>query len=82
MSKIVYVELTDVEVEAALSALYAYRSETEHYLRSYTTPSAGHDECCETARVRAKMREEQQRDLTERQRRIDGAIQTLEDAQT
>lgn len=70
-------KLTEPEQQAAVAALWAYRFETEHYLRSYG-PDTGHDDCCPTARARETMRIERREALQQRLRDIDGALQTLD----
>jgi hypothetical protein len=70
--------LADGERQAAVAALWAYRSETQHYLRSYDGPIAGHDDCCPVARARAARRAEEHEALLQRLREIDGALQTLD----
>ena len=70
--------LTPQERQAAVAALWAYRSETQHYLRGYGDSDSGHAECCEVAKARAVRRAEERASLTERLRDIDRALQSLD----
>ena len=65
------------EEAAVVAALYAYRSETQHYLRGYGAET-GHDECCPTAKAREVRRAQERAALQQRLREIDGALQALD----
>jgi hypothetical protein len=70
--------LTPDETAAAVAALYAYRSETTHYLSGYERDSSGHDDCCPTARAFAARRAAERAALNDRLRVIDSALMTLD----
>ena len=72
------VKLSDAERDAVVAALWAARSETQHYLRSYDSADRAHSDCCDVARARAVRREEERESLNQRLRDIDGAIQALD----
>lgn len=68
--------LTDDERATAISALFAYQAETQHYLRGYQFAS-GHDDCCEAERDRAAVQAEQRAALQKRLGLIVAAITKL-----
>lgn len=69
--------LSSAEQAATVEALWAYRSETTHYLRGYES-TAGHDDCCPTAIARAARRADEREALNQRLRDIDGALMALD----
>lgn len=71
------VTLNDGELAATVAALHAYRSETQHYLRSYG-PDTTHDDCCPKAQAREALRVERRAALEKRLREIDGALVELD----
>lgn len=71
-------DLSENEWRAVVAALYAYRSETAHYLRGYSQPDTAHDDCCPTARARVARRATERESLSQRLRDIDGALMTLD----
>lgn len=70
--------LSETERGAAVAALWAYRSETQHYLRGYGQPGGSHDDCCAVARAREARRAVEREALNQRLRDIDGALQALD----
>ena len=72
------VKLSDGELQATVAALWAYRSETQHYLRGYIAHDGTHSECCAIAQERDRRRATERDSLNQRLRDIDGAIQALD----
>lgn len=75
-------QLSDDEAGVVDSALYALLSETEHYLRGYSTEASGHGTCCEVAAYLNERRLQEKYALQERLRHINRAILSLKEATT